>query len=217
MAERKQVGPARAIATALSPEGRELLARLLESKGIQRPADRTIPRRAKTGPAPLSFAQEAIWVLDQLEPDQALHNVPGAVRLTGELDAVALERSLGEIVRRHESLRTSFQVEDGRPFQVVAPPGAFSVPLTDLRDLPKTAAEAEALRLATEEVHRVFELEKGPLFRAFLIRLADAEHVLVLNFHHTIADGWSMGVFTRELDQLYRAFRSRQPSFFFSR
>ena len=160
----------------------------------------------------LSFAQEAVWFLDQLEPDQALHNVPGAVRLTGQLDAAAMERSLAEIVQRHEALRTTFVTKDGKPFQVLAPPGAFSLPIIDLSDRPKASAEAEALRLATEEAHRVFDLEQGPLFRAFLIRLGDTQHILVLNFHHIVTDGWSMGVFTRELDQLYRAFGRGEPS-----
>ena len=205
----------RAVETSFSPERRALLAKLLEKKGIRPPGERTIPRRADPGrtdpgPAPLSFAQEAIWFLDQLEPDRALHSVPGAVRLTGQLDVGALERALAEIVARHEALRTSFVARDGKPFQVVAPPGSFSMPLVDLREHAKP--EAEALRLATEEAHRPFDLERGPLFRAFLMRLGDSEHVLVLNFHHAIIDGWSMGVFTRELGQLYRAFRAGEPS-----
>jgi len=202
----------RSLETSFSPERRALLARLLAKKGIRPPGERTIPRRADPGPAPLSFAQEAIWFLDQLEPDQALHSVPGAVRLTGRLDVAALERSLSEIVARHEALRTSFVARDGRPYQVVAPPGSFSMPLFDLSERPGRQAEAEAQRLATEEAHRPFDLERGPLFRTFLVRLGDAEHVLLLNFHHAIIDGWSMGVFTRELASLYRAFRAGEPS-----
>ncbi len=194
-----------------SPERRALLAKLLKEKGLQPRAERTIPRRADAGPAPLSFAQEAVWFLDQLDPDQALHNVPCAVRLTGELDADALERSLGEIARRHEALRTTFRAVDGRPFQEVRAAGTFRMPVTDLSDRGPEA-EAEAVRLATEEAHRTFALEEGPLFRAFLLRLAEAEHVLVLNFHHIVIDGWSMGIFTDELNRLYRAFRAGEPS-----
>lgn len=197
---------------ALSPGKRELLARLLAKKGIELPGEKTIPPRPPGTPARLSFAQEAVWFLDQLEPNQALHNVPCAVRLTGRLVPDALERALGEIVRRHETLRTRFEVRDGTPFQEVSPPGAFRLALTDLAGLEREAAEAEARRLATEEAHRVFDLERGPLFHAFLLRLAEEEHVFVFNFHHTVTDGVSMAVFTRELDALYRAFRAGEPS-----
>ena len=112
------------MASRLTPERRELLARLLERKGIAVPApleERGIPRRADVDLVPLTFAQEALWIVDQLEPARALHNVPAAIRLTGSLDVPALERSLNEIVQRHEGLRTTFTARDGRPFQVVAP------------------------------------------------------------------------------------------------
>ncbi len=197
--------------TSLTPERRELLARLLREKGIAGAGERAIPRRPE-GPVRLSFAQEAVWFLDQLEPERALHNVPGAVRLTGRLDSGALARSLGEIVRRHESLRTVLTLRDGLPYQVPRPAGPFSLPITDLGGLGRAEAEAEVQRLATEEAHRVFDMAEGPLFRAFLLRLTAQEHVLVLNFHHIVTDGWSMGVFTRELDQLYRAYREGRPS-----
>ncbi len=204
---------ARSLGASLGPERRALLERLLQKKGIRsHEAETAIPRRADRGPAPLSFAQEAVWFLDQLEPDRALHNVPGAVRLTGELDVAALERALAEIVRRHESLRTRIVTRDGAPQQVVSPPGPFSVPVTDLGKGPRADAEAEVLRLATEEAHRVFDLEAGELFRASLLRLGRAEHVLVLNFHHIVVDGWSMGVFTAELGRLYAAFRAGERS-----
>jgi len=195
----------------LSPERKALLAKLLAKKGVRPLAERGIPRRSEPGPARLTFAQEAIWFLDQLEPDRALHNVPGAVRLTGTLDQDALARSLREIIRRHEALRTTIVARDGTPYQRVAPPPeTFELPLTDLASA--TDAEALVSRLATEEAHRPFDLERGPLFRAFLLRLGPTEHVLVLNFHHIVTDGWSMGVFTRELDALYRAFLEGRPS-----
>ena len=111
------------MASRLTPERRELLARLLQDKGITAPSPvehRGIPRRAAADLVPLTFAQEALWIVDQLEPTRALHNVPAAVRLVGDLDAPALGRSLSEIVRRHEALRTTFGSRDGRPFQVVA-------------------------------------------------------------------------------------------------
>ena len=165
-------------------------------------------RSRRGSPSP----QEAVWFLDQLEPNQALHNVPCAVRLAGTLEAEVLERALGEIVRRHETLRTRFELVDGKPYQVVSPAGGFEMPRVDLSDRPAAEREGEALRLATEEAHRVFDLEQGPLFHAFLIRLGEAEHVLVFNFHHTVTDGVSMAVFTRELDALYRAFSAGEAS-----
>jgi len=197
----------------LSKQKRALLARLLAKRGLVAPLqDQPIGRRSGDEPVPLSFAQEALWFLDQLEPDKAQHNQPGAVRLVGDLDVSALERSLAEIVARHEALRTTFSTADGVPFQTVSAPGEWVLPLTDLSDRPHAEAETEALRLATEDSHRSFDLERGPLFRSFLMRLTEREHILVLNFHHIVTDGWSMGVFTRELQQLYPAFRSGDPS-----
>jgi len=171
-----------------------------------------IPRRSDPGPAPLSFAQEALWFLDQLEPNEARSNQPGAVRLSGRLDMAALEKTLGEIIARHEPLRMSIETRDGRPYQVVAPPGPFRLPISDLSDRPLEEAEQEATRLATEDAHRPFDLARGPLFRTFVMRLAENEHILVLNFHHIATDGWSMGVFTDEFKTLYGAFLNGDPS-----
>lgn len=195
----------------LSSDRQALLQKLLAKKGVRPLADRVIPRRPGRGPARLTFAQEAIWFLDQLEPDRALHSVPGAVRLSGALDVAALAGALLEIVRRHEALRSTIASDEGTPFQHVGPsPERFDLPLVDLSG--RADAEAEVARLATEEAHRPFDLERGPLFRAFLLRLGEREHVLVLNFHHIVTDGWSMGVFTRELDALYRAGLEGRPS-----
>ena len=211
MSSGKPTGPGRK-SGALSPERQALLAKLLAKKGIQSQAPSKIPRRAETAPAPLSFAQEALWFLEQLEPARATHNQPSAVRLTGALDAHALERALGEIVSRHEPLRSRFEMRDGKPFQVIAPPAAFALPRVDLTQLSPEEAKAEGLKLATEEAHKGFDLEVGPLFRAILIQVESEEHILTLNSHHIITDGWSMGVFTRELQALYNAFRRGEPS-----
>lgn len=196
---------------SLSPERRALLARRLAEKGLKpAAAEEGIPRRSQDGPVPLTSAQEALWFLDQLEPESesghALHNQPGAVRLVGTLDVEALRRSLDEIVRRHEALRTRFVTSDGKPFQDVMPHEPLELPLTDLSDRPHSEADTEAKRLASEDAHTSFDLEQGPLRRMFLVRLAADEHVLVVTLHHIITDGWSMGVFTTELDQLYRAY-----------
>jgi len=197
---------------ALSPERQALLAKLLAKKGIQSQAPTKIPPRAKDGPAPLSFAQEALWFLEQLEPTRATHNQPSAVRLTGPLDADALARALGEIRNRHEPLRSHFETRDGKPFQVIAPPSNFALPRVDLTHLAPEASRTEGLKLATEEAHTGFDLETGPLFRAILIQLEAEQHILTLNSHHIITDGWSMGVFTRELQALYEAFTRGEPS-----
>jgi hypothetical protein len=195
--------------SSLSAGKRELFAKLLKQKGIDAARVEAIPVGDRSGRLPLTANQQGLWFIDQLDPGQANYSIPGAVRLKGRLDAAALERSLGEIVRRHESLRTSFPADSaGVPRLEIAPPRPLPLPLTDLRSRPPAEREAEARRLATEEACRPFDLTRGPLFRAFLVRLDEDEHVLVLNVHHIVADGWSMGVFTHELAVLYGAFRS---------
>lgn len=161
---------------------------------------------------PVSFAQQRLWFLHYLESGAAPYNLPVALRLTGRLDAGALEESLNEIVRRHDALRTSFPVREGRPVQVISP--ARQVPLlkTDVRDVPLEAREREASRLAALEAARPFDLARGPLFRARLLRLAEDQYVLIVTMHHIVSDGWSVDVFLRELAALYDAFRLGNPS-----
>ncbi|MBV9107846.1 MAG: amino acid adenylation domain-containing protein, partial [Gemmatimonadetes bacterium] len=139
--------------------------------------------------APLSFAQERIWFLDRLQPGGASYNLPIALRLSGALHAPALERALGEVVRRHEPLRTTFAERDGSPVQVVAPFAGFRLPVEDLSALDADAREALAAARANAEAARPFDLAAGPVFRATLVRLAADEHVLVLAMHHVAADG----------------------------
>lgn len=197
----------------MSPERRKLLALLLQEKGIKASKPEAAFRPRHAGPLPLAFNQEGLWFLDQMDPGKAHYNIPGAVRLRGRLDVAAFEKSLNEIVHRHEALRTTFAMQaDGTPCQVVASPTRLPLPLIDLQTLPAAQRESEARRLATEDARQAFDLAKGPLFRAQLLRLAEAEHVLVLNIHHIAADGWSMGIFTRELRALYEAFSKNQPS-----
>ncbi|HEV3051653.1 MAG TPA: amino acid adenylation domain-containing protein, partial [Longimicrobium sp.] len=156
-------------------------------------------------PLPLSFAQERLWILDRLQAGSA-YNLPAALRLTGALDAAALERSLGEIVRRHEALRTVFREVDGDAVQVIVPFAGFTLPIDDLSTLDPDESEAEVRRRATEHASRPFDLAEGPLFRAALLRVADEEHVLLLCIHHIVSDGWSTGVLLRELSALYAAY-----------
>ncbi len=177
--------------------------------GVQAPPIRPVPRDREI---PLSFAQQRLWFLDQLAPNSPLYNIPDAVRITGPLDVGVLERSLNEIVRRHEVLRTTFAAVEGRPIQVIAPELHLPLPIVDLRSLPKARREAEALRLATEEAQRPFDLARGPLIRALLLRLDEEEHIALLTVHHTVSDGWSTGVFMGEMAALYEAFAAGKPS-----
>jgi amino acid adenylation domain-containing protein len=152
---------------------------------------------------PLSSAQERLWFLDRLQPGSAFYNLPIALRLDGALDVPALERAMGGVVARHEALRTTFAERDGVPVQVIAPFRGFVLPVEDLSALDADAREAEAARRATEDAARPFDLAAGPLFRASLLRLAEDAHVLLLNFHHIVGDGWSTDIFFRELSALY--------------
>ena len=178
-------------------------AALRDRPGDGAPPLLPLPRDGR--PLPLSFAQERLWFLSQLEAESALYSVPGALRLTGPLDVAALERTLEELVRRHESLRTTFVFRDGVPGQVVADATRPALPLDDLSALPPEEREAEARRRVNDEARRPFDLVRGPLFRARLLRLAPEEHVLVLVMHHVVSDGWSLGVLFREVGALYAA------------
>src|SRR5205823_6634193 len=128
---------------------------------------------------PLSFAQQRFWFIDQLTPGTSSYNLAGAFRIGGPLDVGALERAVQKIVRRHESLRTTFPAQAGRPRQVIAAPGAWTVPVTDLTRLPEAERDAEGRRLAAEEAARPFDLANGPLLRTALLRLGESEHLLL--------------------------------------
>ncbi len=199
----------------LSAEQHELLRLLLaEEEGITLDERFAVPRRGDTGPAPLSFAQQRLWFLHQMEPDSPAYNVPLALRLTGELDLPILAAVLGEVARRHEVLRTTFAETAGQPVQVVHPPGPMPLiplPVVDLGGLPEAAREAALPGCVEAELRRPFDLAAGPLLRALAVRLGPAEHAVAVNFHHIVADGWSMGVFLREVEALFTAALSRRP------
>jgi amino acid adenylation domain-containing protein len=167
------------------------------------PAIKLVPRK---GNLPLSFAQQRLWFLNELEPDNPLYNVPIAIGMSGTLNMSALEQSLNEIVGRHEVLRTTFRTENNQPMQVIAPEFKLQVEVTDLSALPQTEQESAVKRMAIDGAKTIFDLETGPLFRAAVLRLNAGEHVLLLNMHHIISDGWSMWQFVRELGVLYSAF-----------
>ncbi|HEU0298364.1 MAG TPA: amino acid adenylation domain-containing protein, partial [Longimicrobium sp.] len=178
---------------------------MLRAQGEGAPAG-DIPRADRDRPLPLSFAQERLWFIDQLEPGSAAYNVPLALELRGPLDTAALERALGEIVRRHEPLRTVFAVRDDRPVQVIHPFAGFPLSLVDLTALAGEERHAEAGRRIAGEARRPFDLATGPVLRATLLKEGDGEHTLVLVFHHIVTDAWSAGIFFRELAALYQAF-----------
>jgi Condensation domain len=161
---------------------------------------------------PLSFAQQRLWFLDQLTPRSTAYNIPMSVRLTGLLDQAALARSLQEIVRRHEILRTTFANVAGHPVLVIAPATQSALDIVDLSKLSREERDTEAIRLATEEIGRPFDLQCGPLMRVTLLRLGDAEHILLRTIHHIICDKLSEDIFVRELLALYVAFSRNQPS-----
>jgi amino acid adenylation domain-containing protein len=161
---------------------------------------------SRTQELPLSFAQQRLWFLDQLEPGSISYNLPVAVRLSGMLNVEAFERSLREIVRRHESLRTTFRTQEGQPVQVIGLVGAFRLLYTDLGRLTPEQRKGEARRLAQEERQSPFDLACGPLLRTMLLRLSEREYILLLSMHHIVSDGWSAGVFLHELSTLYNAF-----------
>ncbi|HZI20311.1 MAG TPA: non-ribosomal peptide synthase/polyketide synthase [Pyrinomonadaceae bacterium] len=196
----------------LSTEQQALLNERLQKAAGKQPARESLPKRDPQTPAPLSFAQRRLWFLDQLEPDNPLYNMPIALRLRGRVDVAALEKCLGEILRRHEALRTVFRADDAEPVQVVCPAAPFTLPIIDLTGLDEAAREAEARRLAGEEARRPFDLGRGPLLRAQLIRLGELDHLALLTMHHIVSDGWSMGVLTREVVALYGAFSRGLPS-----
>ena len=155
---------------------------------------------------PLSFAQQRLWFLDQLEPGSSFYNIPAAVRLHGVLNVAALERTLSEVVRRHEVLRTHFMAVDGEPVQVIEAAAPLQLEVLDLSALEEEAREAEVLRLAQLEASRPFDLWRGPLLRVGLLRLGKEEHVALVTMHHIVSDGWSMGVFINEVATLYAAY-----------
>ena len=198
----------------LSPAKRELLLATLRQKaGAAADTAPTVPRRAERGEAPLSFAQQRLWFLDRLNPGDPSYTISWQGRLRGPLDGERLRASLGEIVRRHEALRTAFvERQDGEPRQVVTAFTPLPMPRLDLAGLPPAWREAEVLRLARADDSRPFRLAAAPLLRAALLRLAADEHVVLLALHHIVADGWSLEVLWRELIAVYGALAAGRPS-----
>lgn len=186
----------------LSPQKLALLAqRVRAGRPVSKPP--VIEPRASETAIPLSFAQQRLWFIDQLEPNSPAYNMPAPVRLIGKFDLEAFRRSIQAIVRRHESLRTTFQTVEGKPVQTISQSLELPIPIIDLSHLAETECLAEARRLATADGMVPFDLETGPLVRTTLLRFGEEDHALLLTMHHIISDGWSFGVFYRELRMLY--------------
>jgi amino acid adenylation domain-containing protein len=196
-----------------SPTVAELVERIELQRSVAQDQEQAPPLITieRTGRLPLSFAQQRLWFLDQLEPGLSFYNLSAAIRLTGDLDVEALEQTLTEISQRHESLRTTFHDIDGQPVQLISEPRPIKLSVEDLSSLSDEDRQSTLQRMLREESNRPFDLQHGPLFRTALWRLAEQEHVLLTTMHHIISDGWSMSVFFRELVLLYEAHRSQQP------
>jgi amino acid adenylation domain-containing protein len=195
----------------LSPELRAVLdARPTDDTGHL--GRDTIPRREWTDTVPLSFAQQRLWFIEQLEPGTHTYNSARAARLRGPLDTAVMRQCLSDIVERHEALRTSFTATDGRPVQVIARTLSFPLPVADLSGFPENEREAQARHLAVEEIRRPFDLTRAPLLRVRLVRLGPEEHILILTMHHIVSDEWSQGVLFRELAILYEAHLAGVPA-----
>jgi hypothetical protein len=171
-----------------------------------------IQRTKRDQPLPLSFAQQRLWFLDQLDPDTPLYNAPWTIRMKGALNRDALTGALNELVQRHEVFRTTFAAIDGQPFQVIAAELKLEVPVADISNVPAESRDAEIQQLAIEAASQPFNLKTGPVFRAKLVRIAPEEHILLLNSHHIANDGWSMWQFIRDLGTAYEAIGEGRPS-----
>ena len=196
----------------LSPKKRALLDRLIQAEGLDSAIPGRIPAREGRGHAPLSYAQEGLWFIQQLEPDSVAYHIPFAARLTGPANIPALKQSLCETVRRHEILRTRFTVLDGRPAQFISEPDEIEIPIWDLSDLSPAEREGLARLLSRLLAAEPFDMERGPLWKTALLRLDSLEHVLIVSMHLLVSDGWSTGVLVNEFIALYKAYCDSKPS-----
>jgi surfactin family lipopeptide synthetase A len=203
-----------------NPNARPSIASSPESSGVlltsedasQRLSATAVVRAPLVGPMPLSIAQQQVWLHGQLAAGVPLYNEVLILERAGPLDQDVLERSFGEIIRRHETLRTTFAVEDGNPVQIIAEHYEMELPVTELSGLTGQNRQARVLRIATEEARRAFDLTKGPLIRARLLRLVDQHHILIVTLHTIIADEWSLNILARELATLYEAYSAGERS-----
>ena len=196
----------------LSEERRRLLELRLKASAMTPAETHRIPRRIASGHPPLSAGQQQMWVVDQLAPGNPAYNIPFAYRIRGKLDVPALEESINQIIRRHESWRTTFRDSDDGPVQEIHAECRIEIGITGLGRLPDAKRETEFSALAAQESERPFDLRVLPLIRASLFKFDEGEHVLLINVHHIICDIWSCGIFARELTAIYAAFQSGKPN-----
>ncbi len=196
----------------LSPEKRELLEMLLKEKGVDLAQSEIVPLSRDASEFALSYGQQRLWFLDQLEPGSPLYNNPAAVYLNGPLNVEALEKAFSEMVQRHEVLRTVFATRDDQPVQVILDEMPLDLENIDLRDLAESEREAEAFRIARDQAQQPFDLSTGPLFRVGLVRMAQEKHLVLLTMHHVVSDAWSLTIFIREIALLYEAFSEGKES-----
>ena len=192
MARIEEIASSLVSGEAVSDEAKEQAVGEISSSPI-----RPVPRDADL---PLSFAQQRLWVFDRMAPGNSVYNIAAPTRLKADLDIAVLQRTFDEIIRRHESLRTTFPEENGQPRQVISPPAPAPLPIVDLSFLSKEVREREARRLAQLEGQRPFDLANGPLIRVGLIRLGEQDHMVLLTMHHIVSDGWSMAVLINEVN-----------------
>ena len=193
--------PLRALFEA--PTVRRLAAHLTKAERMRAP----LVRQQRTERIPLSYAQQRLWFIDQLEGASAEYNMPQALRLRGDLDLVALQQAINTIVERHESLRTHFAQTEGEPVQIIEPPHSVDLPIEDLSGFSEDEQRTRVLAAMRKEWEQPFNLAAGPVLRMKLIQIAERDHILLRNFHHIVSDGWSQSVFNREFMVLYEAFQ----------
>ncbi|HEX8094792.1 condensation domain-containing protein, partial [Jatrophihabitans sp.] len=180
----------------------------------ERPAGtgRITRRPASDAPLPLSHSQRQLWYLDQLAPGNPFYNNPSAFEFTGALDVAALHRAVSEVARRHESLRTVFPLVDGEPCQLVRPAAPVPMPVIDLTGLPAAERLDRAREITEADAQAPFDLASGPLLRTSLLKLAEDRYRWLVNVHHIVADGWSIGILVHEVGELYAAYLQGRPS-----
>jgi len=184
----------------LSPEKRKLLELQLKKK------------EAAVKTYPLSYAQRRLWFLDQFEPESPYYNIPMALRIKGNFSIDVFKKTIQSIINRHEALRTTFIARNGEPLQAVKPLLTIPVEVQDISSIPADTRENKIIELATADAQKPFNLEKGPLIRVSILKTAQSEHIVLLNMHHIISDGWSIGVLVAEITQLYSAITSGKES-----
>ncbi|HEX2270349.1 MAG TPA: condensation domain-containing protein, partial [Pyrinomonadaceae bacterium] len=194
----------------LSPEQLAKLAYQLKASKASKQQE--IPRRVPGDPCPLSFAQQRLWFIAQLEPNNPFYNCMEAWRMTGRLNLPLLEQVFNEVVRRHEALRTSFELVADEPMQIVSSEITLNPRVIDLQGLPASERERQVSKVSAEELRRPFDLRRGPLLRAVVLRISEQEHAIVITTHHIISDAWSLGILIREITDLYAAFAEGRPS-----